>query len=125
MTNSLILIVDDEAGLLTLYAGIIRRLDYEVVEAPGGAEAIAILKETTPDLLILDMAMPRVSGRDVLDFIETAPHLETMRIMVLTALGPGAAQVDGASERVDEWINKPIRPSEFRDIICDLMGDTE
>ncbi len=125
MTEPLVLIVDDEVGLLTLYAGVIRRMGYRVVEAPGGAEAIAILKETTPDLLILDMAMPRVGGRDVLDFIESTPHLEAMRIMVLTALGPGAAQVEGAPERVDEWINKPVRPSEFKDIIRALIEDTD
>lgn len=125
MSNTLVLIVDDEAGLLTLYASIIRRLGYAVLEASGGAEAIAILENNAPDLLVLDMAMPKVSGRDVLDFIETMPHLDAMRIMVLTALGPGAAQVKGAPERVDEWITKPVRPSEFTEIIREMMNNSD
>lgn len=125
MTEPLVLIVDDEAGLLTLYTNMISRMGYTVLAASGGAEAIAILEENTPDLLVLDMAMPKVGGSAVLDYIESAPHLAEMRIMVLTALGPGAAQTHDTIARVDQWVNKPVRSAEFQNLIRAMLEGDE
>jgi CheY-like chemotaxis protein len=70
------MVVDDEAGLLRLFAGLVERLGCETYRALDGETAIELLKEYTPDLLILDLAMPNVSGIDVLSFVRATPHLD-------------------------------------------------
>ncbi|MCZ7538932.1 MAG: response regulator [Anaerolineae bacterium] len=80
MTPPEILIVDDEPGLLRLFTSLIQRLDCTVIRASGGAAAIAILEERTPYLLILDIAMPEVSGIDVLAYVTQTPRLDSMNV---------------------------------------------
>lgn len=120
MSETLVMIVDDEKGLLMLFSNLIKRLGYTVIEADGGQAAIDLLHEVTPDLLVLDLAMPKVSGHDVLRYIQNTDHLDDMQVMVLTALGPGAVR-DSTSSRVDRWVNKPLRPDAFIDHIQDML----
>lgn len=120
MTVPLVLIVDDEYGLRTLFASMVRRLGYETAIAGGGAEALAILEEQTPDLVILDMAMPGVRGTDVLRYIAETPRLDAMRVVILTAIGPGPAP-DDVAFRIDRWMNKPVRPNVFIDLVREMV----
>lgn len=123
MSQTLVMIVDDEKGLLMLFSTLIKRLGYAVVEADGGQAAIDLLREVTPDLLVLDLAMPRVSGHDVLQYVQDTQRLDDMQVMVLTALGPGAVH-DSTNSRVDRWVNKPLRPDVFIDHIQDMLAGT-
>jgi DNA-binding response OmpR family regulator len=107
-----VIIVDNEQGLLTLFNTMIRRQGYETILANGGSAALDMLDQVTPDLMILDMAMPNVSGLDVLRYVINIPRLDTMRILVLTALGPGPAPDDVAG-RIAEWLTKPIHPDDL------------
>ncbi len=120
MTAPLVLIVDDEFGLRSLFATMIRRLGYDIVLAGGGAEAITILEAQTPDLIILDLAMPLVPGVDVLRYIVGTPRLDAMRVAVLTAIGPGPAPDDVAG-RIDRWLNKPVRPDRFMELVREMV----
>lgn len=117
---ALVMIVDNEKGLLTLFSSLIRRLGYDIVQADGGQPAIEFLEQETPDLLILDMAMPVVSGEDVLHYVCSEPRLDTMRVVVLTALGP-SPMADGVAARISRWIVKPIDPQSFLEIVRDLV----
>jgi CheY-like chemotaxis protein len=65
VSSPLVLIVDDEPGLLRLFVGLVERLDCETMQAEDGAAALEILDHETPDLLILDLAMPEMSGSEV------------------------------------------------------------
>jgi excisionase family DNA binding protein len=72
----LVLVVDDETDLCEVYARILTRAGFRVKTAAGGAEAIALLDENLPDLLITDQLMPRVNGIEVLAHARSkAPHL--------------------------------------------------
>ena len=107
-----VLIVDNEEGLLLLFGRLIERLSCDVIKADGGQAAIDILGSEMPDLLVLDLAMPEVNGFDVLQFIVDEPRLDNMRVMVLTATGPGPAP-EGLDQRIDSWVTKPVLPGEF------------
>lgn len=124
MGNRVVMIVDDEPGLLALFGGLIKRLNCEVVEVDSGATAIELLQTQTPDVLVLDLAMPEVSGGDVLAYIKETPHLTSMRIIVLTALGIGMVR-DELPDIVDRWVNKPVRPNQFLDIVQEVFGTGE
>lgn len=122
MSVPLVLIVEDEEGLLRLFAALIERLGYEVLQANGGAAGIELLDQHTPDVLVLDIAMPHVSGRDVLAYVDEQPHLDSMRVMVLTALG-AMPPLDGLEERIDTWIKKPIMPNDLQNTVRALVED--
>lgn len=85
MVVPLVLIVDDEPGLLTLFASLVERLDCEAVVANSGLNAVGVLDQVTPDLMVLDLAMPQFSGVDVLRYARSLPRLANMRVIVLTA----------------------------------------
>ena len=122
MNNPLILIVDNEPGILDLFCSLVQRLGYDVLLAEGGGEALRILEHETPQLMILDIAMPHITGLDVLHYVRQAPHRGDMRIMVLTAtnLRPSHEIIDGL---VDQWIMKPIHPTEFQQVVLALMEE--
>lgn len=123
--DAIVMIVDDEKGLLMLFGGLIRRLGCHVIEIDGGAAAIETLHNETPNLLVLDLAMPEVSGRDVLAYVRQTPRLDDMQVMILTALGPSAVHdEDDILLRSDRWVNKPVRPSALLAIVEEMLGES-
>lgn len=116
----LVLIVDDEPGLLRLFAGLVERLDCEAVPASGGGEALDFLDQETPDLLILDLAMPEVSGYDVLRYVRSIPRLNRMKVMILTARPNMVPEVEALG--IDCWVSKPVMPNDFLDIVDEILA---
>ncbi|GIV81498.1 MAG: response regulator [Anaerolineae bacterium] len=122
MAEPLVLIVDDEKGLLDLFCTMLRPLNLRLLTAEGGAQAIALLEQITPDLLILDLAMPQISGYDVLNFVKQTPRLDRMRVMVLTATGP-LRPTRADDPRIARWVTKPVASGEFRAIVQALISE--
>lgn len=116
-----VMLVEDEPDLLTLFGGMMQRQGYTVLQANGGAEAIALLRTHTPDLIVLDLAMPQVNGFDVLAMIQQTSRLDQTIVVVLTALGNTAAQAP-ETQRADHWLNKPVTPSFLNAFITDLLA---
>ncbi len=117
-----VLFVDNEQGMLVLFGNLLQRIGYDVRLAAGGEEALTWLERETPDLLILDMAMPGISGIDVLHYVIDRPALDDMIVMVLTALGPGPAPSEVA-QRIARWVTKPIEPQRLVHVVRELLGD--
>jgi chemosensory pili system protein ChpA (sensor histidine kinase/response regulator) len=120
VTLPLILIVDDDTGLLKLFSALIRRLDCELLLAPGGSEALDILDQTTPDLIILDLAMPYVSGYEVLQYARAQPRLDQMRVLILTARPNLVPEV--ADLGIDGWLSKPIMPADLIQTVSHILN---
>lgn len=88
-----ILVADDDTAMLRMLYRTLTAVDegrYTVTEACGGAEAIAALQEGLPDLLLLDMGMPQVSGYDVLEWLHAQPGGASTRVIIMTGLHLGA-----------------------------------
>jgi CheY-like chemotaxis protein len=117
-----VLIVDDEPGLLLLFGRLVEKLGHDAIQVESGALALEVLERETPDLLILDLAMPTISGADVLRRIRGMPRLANMRVMVLTATGPGPAPAD-VEDQIDSWVMKPASLTAFSDTIRELLED--
>lgn len=115
----LVLIVDDEVGLLVLFSRIIEQLGCDVIKAATGGEALDLLDAHTPDLLILDLAMPEVSGEDVLRTVRETPRLDGMKVMIITAR---AADPEVERLTYDDWVYKPILPSDFKQRVAALLN---
>ncbi len=84
-----VLIVDDNADMCRVLARLVRALGHAADIALGGQEAIDYLQGKLPDLLILDMMMPRIDGLDVLDAVRKDPRTADVPVVMFTAVGEG------------------------------------
>ena len=116
----LVLVVDNEKGLLILFSSLVQRMGYQALQADSGVAALDLLERQTPDLMVLDLAMPEMTGYDVLRQVMTMPHLDGMPVMVLTATSFGPAPEDVA-HRIGAWITKPVHPDSFKAVVRELL----
>jgi CheY-like chemotaxis protein len=114
-----VLVVDDEPGLLRLFTRLLERLECQPVAAGGGTAAMDILDQITPDLLILDLAMPEVNGYQVLQYVRSIPRLDSMKVMILTARPNMVPEVEALG--IDSWVSKPVMPTDFLDIVSQVL----
>ncbi len=116
-----ILIVDDEPGLIKLFSSLIKRMNCQSLQAIGGAAALDILSRETPDVLILDLAMPHISGFDVLQYVRATPRLNAMKVIILTARPNMVYEVEELG--ISCWLSKPITPRDFISAVEEVMGE--
>ena len=102
-----ILFVEDNAVVLTAYGNQLQREGFHVESAPDGLEAMRILSRLVPDLVILDLLLPKFNGVEVLKFIHSQPRLKMVPVFILSA----NSIVDAAEEPVLERVNKHLLKS--------------
>ena len=105
-----ILIADDEPDILEIVGYNLTKEGYEVFTAKDGNEAIEQAKKLNPDLIILDIMMPKKTGMEVCAILRTQPMFEKTMIIFLTALSDEASQIKGLEIGADDYVNKPISP---------------
>ena len=101
-----ILLVEDDEGLAQVY---VTRLDiegFEVRRVPNGEDALAAALEFKPDLILLDVMMPKVNGFDVLDILRNTPETTNIKIIMLTALSQEADRKKAEEMGVDDYLVK-------------------
>jgi CheY-like chemotaxis protein len=113
-----ILIVDDDSDALALISLTLRRRGYEIMTAPGGAEALEILAGDLPDLLLLDLMMPFMDGYEVCSRLRADPRTASLPIIMLTAKAQVASRIEGLRLGVDDYVTKPVHPDELVSRIC-------
>ncbi len=105
-----ILIADDEPDILEIISYNLGKEGYEIHTAKDGNEAIEKAKIINPDLIILDVMMPKKTGMEVCQILRTQPLFQTTLIIFLTALSDEASQIKGLEFGADDYVNKPISP---------------
>ena len=105
-----ILIVDDERINQTLLKGILSRNGYELLLASSGEEALAILQQTTPDLVLLDVIMSPLSGFDVLRSIRETHRDTELPVVMVTAEADRQIIIDAFREGANDYLTKPVDP---------------
>ena len=111
-----LMIVDDEVDLLAELQPLMERSGYDVVSATNGAQALELIPHEQPDLIILDMLMPKLDGRDVLRRLREGDCW--MPVILLTQVNTAAERVLSLQEGADDYLNKPFDPLELRYCIC-------
>ncbi len=109
----LILIVEDEAPLMTLLRYNVEKEGYRAVEARDGEDALMLAAEETPDLVLLDWMLPRVSGIEVCRRLRGRSETRNVPIIMLTARGEEADRVRGLDMGADDYITKPFSMTEL------------
>ena len=105
-----ILIADDEADILEIVSYNLELHGYEVVTAKDGDQALKLAKEVHPDLIILDIMMPKKNGIEVCRILRSQPEFKDTMIVFLTALNDELSHVKGLELGADDFISKPISP---------------
>src|SRR3978361_2302645 len=108
-----ILIVEDEKPLTLLLRYDMEAEGYEVESAPRGGEADALLKETTPDLIVLDWMLPGLSGIELCRRLRSRPESKALPIIMLTARGEESERIRGLATGADDYIVKPFSVPEL------------
>jgi DNA-binding response OmpR family regulator len=106
-----LLIADDEADLLAELKPLMERSGYQVLSAGDGKRALEIIAQEHPDIVILDVLMPRLDGRDVLRSLRQSG--DWTPVILLTQINTTAERVLSLQEGADDYINKPFDPLEL------------
>ena len=110
MEGNTILIVDDESDILDLLQYNIEREGYKVLKASDGEEAVRLAKKHKPDLILLDIMMPKMDGIEVCRQVREEAELRKTFIVFLTARAEEYSEVAGFDAGADDYIFKPIKP---------------
>jgi two-component system alkaline phosphatase synthesis response regulator PhoP len=105
-----ILIADDEPDILEIVSYNLGREGYEIYTARDGNEALDMARQLQPDLIILDIMMPKKTGVEVCQILRSQPAFQETLIIFLTALSDEASQIKGLETGADDYVNKPISP---------------
>jgi DNA-binding response OmpR family regulator len=101
-----ILLVEDDISLRDVYFARLQAEGFELAVAANGEEALAVAVKERPDLIILDIMMPRISGFDVLDIVRTTPEIAHTKVIMMTALGSPGDKERGEKLGVDKYLVK-------------------
>ena len=124
MPDKKILVVDDEPHVIRTLTFVLKKEGYEVSSAGNGEEAIAIVNESKPDLMFLDVMMPKKNGYEVCEELKNDQSLSDIHIIMLTAKGQEADREKGLKLGADEFMTKPFSPIEIVEKVKELLAQT-
>jgi two-component system, OmpR family, phosphate regulon response regulator PhoB len=113
MTNAHILVVDDEPDISALVAYHLARESYRVRTASSGPEAIRAAELERPDLIVLDLMLPGMSGLQVLEELRRRPETQEIPVILLTARKEEQDRIAGLRLGADDYVAKPFSPQEL------------
>lgn len=112
-----ILVVDDDQPILALMKSLLREFQFEALAASSGAEALEIAQRETPDLILLDISMPEMSGEETIHSLRAIPTIRRVPIVIVS--GHAISQAEVARLGADGAIQKPF---DVPDLIRDIRG---
>jgi DNA-binding response OmpR family regulator len=118
-----ILTIEDTADIQRLIRMTMEFQGYEVVEASGGAQGLALARSERPDLILLDIMMPGVSGLAVAQQLSDDPVLRLIPVVMVSALGGESDIAAGLQAGVKAYFVKPFGPRELLDKVRHLVED--
>lgn len=116
-----ILIADDEPNIRQLVAFTLRRRGFEIVEAEDGATALALIRQSAPDLVVLDVMMPGLTGIAVLQQLAADPVTAEIPVVLLSAKGQGVEIEEGLASGARLYLVKPFSPRELADRVAEVL----
>jgi two-component system, OmpR family, alkaline phosphatase synthesis response regulator PhoP len=120
-----ILIVDDEPNILLSLQFLMKKAGYDVRTAVDGEQALAEIARAKPDLVLLDVMMPKLDGFTVCQRIRATPEWQDLRIIMLTARGRDVERDKGLALGADDYITKPFSTSDAINRVAALLGKSE
>jgi two-component system, OmpR family, phosphate regulon response regulator PhoB len=120
-----VLVVEDEDNIAVALDYLIRREGLEPERISNGAEAVARIRATHPDLVLLDVMLPEVSGYEICQAVRLDPTLKHVRILMMTARGSAVERRKGLALGADGFIAKPFELKELRSEMHRLLDKAQ
>jgi two-component system, OmpR family, alkaline phosphatase synthesis response regulator PhoP len=120
---SRILIADDEENIVISLEFLMKREGFEVLIAEDGEQAIETIRTEHPDLVLLDVMMPKKSGFEVCQEVRADPSLRSVRILMLTAKGRETEVAKGLALGADAYITKPFSTKELVERVRSMLAE--
>jgi two-component system alkaline phosphatase synthesis response regulator PhoP len=118
-----ILVVDDEIYIVHILEFSLSMEGYEVVTAHDGEEALRRIEETNPDLVVLDIMMPKMDGYEVCRRVRADERFAHLPILLLSAKGRPVDREAGIAAGANDYMTKPFRPRDLIERIEELLGE--
>jgi DNA-binding response OmpR family regulator len=118
-----ILIADDEPNIVASLEFLMRQKGYDVRTAANGVEALAAVAEFRPDLMLLDVMMPQMSGYDVCQKVRADPDGQRIRIVMLSAKGRETEVSKGLAVGADAYVTKPFSTRDLIAQVAEMLGE--
>jgi DNA-binding response OmpR family regulator len=117
-----ILVVDDDPEISTLLSARLGKRGYKVSTASDGHKALELARKELPDLVLLDVMMPGKSGWEVARALKQDPETESIKIVMLSAIGPSTNSMTAPLYGADAHIDKPFEFEEVERVISELVN---
>ncbi|TRD15396.1 response regulator transcription factor [Palleronia caenipelagi] len=117
-----ILLVEDEDNIALALEFLIRRQGFDLDRVATGTDAVTALERDCPDLVLLDVMLPGVSGYEILQMIRGTDRLRHIKVLMMSASGGEIARRKGLAMGADAYLTKPFETSHLTAQICDLLG---
>ena len=121
-TRKKILIIDDTQDILRVVAKRLQSWGYEALTADNGEEGLRIAEAQLPDLVLLDIMMPKMKGRDVCARLRADPKTQHIPVIFLTALGLADHVKAGMDLGAEDYLVKPFEPAELKERIAVVLA---
>jgi two-component system alkaline phosphatase synthesis response regulator PhoP len=122
MTKGRILVVDDEIYIVHILDFSLGMEGYEVLTALDGEQALERVRSEKPDLIVLDIMMPKLDGYEVCRAVKSDPNTRNIPVILLSAKGRNVDQKMGFDVGADDYITKPFSPRKLVERINSLLG---
>lgn len=122
MSQPTVLVVDDEPFICRSLSFVLRKGNYNVVEARNGEEALAAIRQHKPDLVFMDVMMPKISGFEVCGQIKADPELAHIKVILLTAKGQDSDREVGRQAGADDYMTKPFSPTKILERAREILA---
>ena len=120
-----VLVIEDEANIASVIRQSLAGLLVEVIVAETGEKGVEMAAQVAPHLILLDLALPEMSGWEALRQIRSTPHGADVPVAIVTAHGDSETAVEAQSAGADEFLTKPFQPSELRRVVELLLRPTD
>ncbi len=117
-----ILVVDDEPNIVLSLEFLMKQVGYQVRTASDGQAALDAIQQEVPDLVLLDVMMPRKDGYEVCQAIRQNPACDNVKIIMLTAKGREVEREKGLAMGADDYVTKPFATQELVEKVKDMLA---
>jgi two-component system alkaline phosphatase synthesis response regulator PhoP len=122
MNKGKVLVVDDEVYILHILDFSLNAEGYEVITAEDGEQGLAKAKSEQPDLVVLDVMMPKIDGYEACRKLKQDPKMKDVPVILLTAKGRDIDRKLGLEVGADDYITKPFSPNKLIEKIGSFLG---
>ncbi|PWB75797.1 MAG: hypothetical protein C3F07_05565 [Anaerolineales bacterium] len=124
MTDKTVMIIEDEEDAAELFAEMMRVSGFRVLKTSKSAPAIAMMTENKPDVVLLDIMMPEISGLDILRKMQNDPNLAGIPVIVVTAKSMPTDIKNGMEAGAFTYLTKPVGYIELKEAVERALGST-